>query len=218
MVLVPVLSVLYFENHVLIDKSISSIFSVIKKFMSAENLCLIPYVAVLVMYYASNIAVSKITFLSINAKTLARFAASFVCEFGLYLLFIYPENKKDKVINILIVSTVVCSFVVMGNSYDFAWRTCIPLAFYTMLLLAKKISRISVPSTTATVLLVVLLLGAVTPLTEFIRTAQNEILVLQGDLKARSESLATVFTKENNECYANFIGDGDSFFFSNMCR
>jgi hypothetical protein len=83
-----------------------------------------------------------------------------------------------------------------------------------MLLLAKKISLISVRSTTAALLITILLLGAVTPVTEFIRTARNEVLVLRGEASARSDSLPTVFTHENNECYDNFIGDRESFFFN----
>lgn len=212
--LIPVVAFLYFMHQVHINKLNNSFWAIIKKFLSVENLCLIPVAFVLAMYYASNIAVSKISVLQLSVKTIVIFAVSFICEFGLYLLFVYLENKKDAILNMLIISTVVCSFIVMGNSYDFAWRTCIPLAFYIMLLLAKKISLISVRSTTAALLITILLLGAVTPVTEFIRTARNEVLVLQGEASARSDSLPTVFTHENNECYDNFIGDRESFFFN----
>lgn len=216
--LLPVVIYLFLKNHVLCDKRVKNVFAVVKKLLTPENLSLVPFLLILALYYSSNIAVSKLDFLQLDVMTICLFAAYFMCEYGVYLWVIYPKNKKDPILTILLVTTVICSFVVMGDSYDFAWRTCIPFAFYIMLLVAKELNRISPKSIAGAFLVACLCIGAITPATEFLRTAHMEIKVIHGEENARSDSLTTVFTRENNECYENFIGSTESIFFKYLCK
>lgn len=216
--LFPVILYIFLKNQVFCNGNNLSAYSAIKKLLSVENLVLLPTMLILALYYTSNIAVNKLGILPLGIPTIAFFLASFIVEFGVYLLFVYRENKHDPILNILLVTTVICSFIVMGNSYDFAWRTCIPLSFYIMLLVAKRLMNTSFPAVARTCLLLLLLAGAFTPTTEFLRTARMEHYVFTGLESARSDSLSTVFTRENNECYENFIGDRNSHFFNHLCR
>lgn len=216
--MLPVIVYLYMKNHVFHDDNGKTVLGIVKRLLTPANLSLIPFLLVLALYYTSNVAVNKIAGLQLDLVTICLFVAYFVCEYGVYLWVIYPKNKRDPILNILLVTTLICSFVVMGDSYDFAWRTCIPLAFYIMLLIAKELNNISLKTVAATFLIICLSLGAVTPVTEFLRTMRMEIQVLQGEESAKSDSLATVFTRENNECYENFIGNTESIFFEYLCK
>ena len=104
----------------------------------------------------------------------------------------------------------------MGNSFDFAARTAIPLAFYIMLLVMKEFQDKSTSKKIKIGLIIVLCLGAVTPMTEMIRTFNNEKGVLRHEYSSRADSLDSVFTK--NECYTNFVADTSSIFFKYLAK
>ena len=106
----------------------------------------------------------------------------------------------------------------MGHSTDFAQRTCIPLGFYIMLLVMQDLQDKNVSDKIKIGLVIVLCLGSITPFTEMIRTATYEPMVLDGTIKARSDSLPSVFIKERNEHYENFIADTDSFFYRYLAK
>lgn len=177
------------------------------------NLSVVPFALAIALYYASNIAGGRLGLLPLNGAVLGRFALFFLCEYGVYLLFVYRDNRKNPLLYLLGAVTAVCSFVVMGDSYDFAWRTCIPFAFYLMLLVMKQVEETDWHRPRGVLLALLLLLGAVTPATEMMRTLHGELAVLRGQESARSDGLPTAFQQEGNECYVNFIGDGDSLFF-----
>ena len=109
-------------------------------------------------------------------------------------------------------------FILLGNSYDFAYRTCIPLAFYIMLLIMKELQNEKANKKISIALIIVLSLGAVTPITEMVRTVKHEAKVLQREFSARSDSLPSVFVKEGNECYDNFIADTNSIFYQYLAK
>ena len=187
-----------------------------RRFRQAFTLCnlsVVPFALTIALYYASNIARGKLGFLPLNGAVLGRFILFFLCEFGVYLLFVYRDNRKDPLLYLLGAVTAACSFVVMGDSYDFAWRTCIPFTFYLMLLVMKQVEGMDWRRPRGALLALVLLLGAVTPATEMLRTVHGELAVLGGQENARSDALPTAFQQEDNECYGNFMGDGNSFFF-----
>ena len=187
-----------------------------RRFRQAFTLCnlgVVPFALTIALYYASNIARGRLGFLPLNGAVVGRFILFFLCEFGVYLLFVYRDNRKDPLLYLLGAVTAACSFVVMGDSYDFAWRTCIPFTFYLMLLVMKQVEGMNWRRPRGALLALVLLLGAATPAAEMMRTLHGELAVLQGQQRARSDALPTAFQQEENECYVNFVGDGDSLFF-----
>lgn len=198
-------------QYELIKKRIISLFT-------PENLCIIPFVLIVALLYKSNLAAGKIRVLPVNIESLLAFIFFFLVEYGIYLVFLDKVERKDTILRILLATVVFCSFIVMGNSFDFAWRTCIPATFYIMLLIMKKTICISFQSKKELILILVICMGAVTPTTEFIRTFKGEVAVLTGKENARNDSLSTIFTKENNECYDNFIADTHSVFYEHFAK
>ena len=75
---------------------------------------------------------------------------------------------------------------------------------------ANKMARI--------LLIVILCIGAITPCLEFIRTTRNEIKVIKGEDEARTHNLPSVFIKEKNNCYDNFIANTDTIFYKYLSK
>lgn len=189
-----------------------------KNAFTVGNLSILPLVGVVTLYYESNIAVGNLSIIPLEKLTYQIFIAHLLMEFVVYLPFINREDRKDPILRILFITVLLCSFIRMGISFDFAWRTCIPLAFYIMLLIMKATDNLKLHSAKGLLLALVFCIGAVTPVTEMVRTIRHEHYVLAGEMNARSDSLETVFTRENNECYDNFIADKSSVFFQYLAK
>lgn len=222
--LVPVIIYMVFKNYnsrVYKDymekyKPKNKIYELVYKFkmaLSFENIVAIPIVIIVGLFFMSNVAVSKIGLLDINSTTIFNYSMYVLFEFLIYIALIYKRNYKNPILNILIVVTLLLPFITMGNSYDFARRTCIPLAFYIMLLIMRELQEKDLSYFKKLIIITVLCFGAVTPLTEMMRTYNMEQQVLYGKIEARSDSLPSAFQKEGNECWDNFIATRDSIFY-----
>ncbi len=190
----------------------------IKKACTFENIVSLLLIVIIGLFMKSNTAVGKISILEVNGENILKYICYLFFEFILYLIFIYKQNRKDVILNILIGITFIMPFILLGNSYDFAYRTCIPLAFYIMLLIMKELQNEKANKKISIALIIVLSLGAVTPITEMVRTVKHEAKVLQREFSARSDSLPSVFVKEGNECYDNFIADTNSIFYQYLAK
>lgn len=190
----------------------------IKQACTFENIGSLFLILIIGLFMKSNTAVGKISLLEINLQNIFKYICYIFFEFIIYLIFIYKNNRKDMILKILIITTFVLPFILMGNSYDFAYRTCIPLAFYIMLLIMKEFQNYKENKKVKIGLIIILCLGAITPMTEIVRTVKNETQVIKGDTSPRSDSLSSVFVKEGNECYDNFIADTNSLFYRYLSK
>lgn len=183
--------------------------------LSVENIVSVALAIPLVCYFGCNIAVSKLQILPCSRTVLLRLLCYAVLEYGIYLVFVIKNKRWNASLAVLGITTLVFSFVVLGNSYDFAWRTCIPFAFYIMLKLLQVIDDLLAKgwrrNAELFLLICVMMVGMATPLTEMIRSVRGEIAVFHQQESARSDSLSSVFVREN-KCYDNFIGSMDSFY------
>lgn len=201
------------ENNI-----INNILKKIKYVCTFENIVSIILIVIIGLFIKSNTAVGKISILEFNMENIFKYVCYVFFEFIIYLIFIYKYNYKDMVLNILIITTFILPFILMGNSYDFAYRTCIPLAFYIMLLIMKTLQNINIKNKVKIGLVIIICLGAVTPITEMIRTTKNEVAVLKKEIPSRSDSLSSVFIIEGNQCYDNFIADTNSIFYQYLAK
>ena len=225
--LIPIVIYLVFKNYgdteyqeymVKAKNKIQMFLLKIKRACTFENFAAVPIAIIIGLFYMSNIAANKVGILDINSETMFSYVMYIAFEFLIYIIFIYKNNRKDMILNILIVVTFLLPFIKMGNSYDFARRTCIPLAFYIMLLVMKELQNKNAQKWKRIALIVVICLGAVTPMTEIIRTVDMEQQVLAGKIEARSNKLSSCFKKKGNECYDNFIATTDSIFYKYIAK
>ena len=131
------------------------------------------------LFYMSNIATGSVGMISLNTGSILEFALYLSTEFLVFLFFIVLYRKSDPAYWILLGTMIVFSFITLGNNCDFGWRTCIPAAFYTMLLIAKILSEHAPKRKLLRfALIAVLVIGSVTPAMEVLRTVENTAALL----------------------------------------
>ena len=214
----PIVIYLMLRRNVDAETNYEKIGTRIKTALSFQNAISVFLAIVVGSFLASNHSSKAISVLSIDVKTLLKFFVYFLVEYGVFLLLIYPQKKKDRILQLLIAVTIPTSFVVMGSSYDFAWRTCIPLSFYLMLSIIEYLEHEKQKQFRTVLLIVALLVGMLTPVSEMLRTARGEYHVLMGQENAKSDALDSIFEYDNNECRDNFISDGTGLFFEHIAK
>ena len=187
----------------------------VREAITIENVTGLLVGLIVAAYYASNSATGKMQLIDLSVNTIVHFVLFLVIEFIVYFVFVFRDAKKDRIWWILFGTMAVFSFVKLGNSYDFAWRTCIPAAFYLMLLVMRYANSIAAKARWKKCLfLLVILLGCITPVTEVLRTAENTVNISLGksDETLVCNSMKSVFDNTKDICYDNFIGKQDSIF------
>ena len=99
-----------------------------------------------------------------------------VLEAGIYLLLLYRNYKNDIFYYITIITTFIAPFVKIGGASDFIMRFSIPTVMVMAAMCLKYLVNYDVNKGTdkiskyiVTILCVCLLIGAMTPMTEFFR-------------------------------------------------
>ena len=220
--LAPVMVYFVFRKQENINEKniFKNIYKKIKNVCTFENIVAIFLALILALFFKSNLATNKINFLSIDKNILFSFIMYFFFEYIIYLIFIYKNNKKDPILFILLITMAVYSFIKLGGGADFSMRTNFPLIFYIMLLVMSDLQNNNMNKLKKALLICILCIGAITPMTEFIRTLRNEkaILISKNFESARSGGLETIFDQEHNDCYENFVADRDSIFFKYLAK
>lgn len=107
-----------------------------------------------------------------------KFSIFFMIEIGCYFLLLFREHKKDFIYYTSLISLILIPHFKIGLSYDFCARASIPMLFVVMVFccdfLAKEINEIEsktkiILNLKTIILILVLLLGACTPLIEISR-------------------------------------------------
>lgn len=193
----------------------------ISQTLSVENLTGFAASLVIALYFAGNSSAGSLGILPLDANTILHFVLFLATEFLVFFPFIFRAAKKDAAFWILFGTMLAFSFVKMGASFDFAWRTCIPAAAYVMILLMRyTLSEMKKPAWKRILFFVVILVAAVTPAMEMLRTAQMTYASYSGQSGESlvSNAKASVFDLEKDPFYLNFIGRSDSFFAEHLQR
>ena len=170
---------------------------------------------VIALYFAGNASAGKVSLLALNKNTILHFALYLTTEFLVFLPFVFQKAKKDAAFWVLFATMVLFGFVQMGDSYDFAWRTSIPAAFYLMLLLMRQsLAGDGVARWKKALFVVIILIGAVTPTMELLRTTEMTYASYTGRSSDTlvSQAYESVFDMQEDRFYGNFIGKNDSIF------
>jgi len=96
----------------------------------------------------------------------------FMLEVGIYLLILFKENKKNILYYIIALCLLLYPFVIIGSSIDFCMRASIPPLIILFLLVLKMFddADFKIFKLKYYFLIVLLLIGFITPLHEMIRT------------------------------------------------
>lgn len=205
-------------------------------FSPGNILILILIMPLFVLYLFGNNAISATINSEFFADQTAFFSASywnrdlivfFILEVGIYLLLIWNKHKKDPLYYIIVVSLLCIPYFHVGMRTDFCTRVSLPGIFIIMAYVAEylatffslpKRKRKSVKASKricATALLVVFLLGAVTPLVEIGRGIYKVI-----DARDLVMPCDTIITFDNGTVTTNFSTSdvGQKLFYKYIAR
>lgn len=211
--LVPAIIFLEIRNSDKYSSIVKTIASFIKKALSIENIAGLCLMIVVALYYISNISANKLGSLPFSKNNIIKFGIYFLFEYGIYILFVYKKLRKNYLFHIMMATMIVCSFITMGTSSDFAWRTAIPFTFYLMLMVIKELIEMPKNTLKFKLLTFTLLIGSATPAVEITRTLRK---TFRSKEPFRNDRLKSTF--DDNECYGNFIGSENSVFYKYLMR
>ena len=194
----------------------------LKQIYSKQNIiALFTLLPVMYLFYYSNSAINSAG-VQINnnspwgiAKTIAVIALFIALEFAFYAIIIYYDNKKNLDYYICVILLFIILFFKIGSANDFTMRVSIPSVMMLMILVIKSLLqaehnllihiRNPIRRYKTTILVVLLLIGAFTPATEFIRATSTVIEhgkfgIVADDIKTLSgqpiENISNFVTEE----------------------
>ncbi|MBR1908282.1 hypothetical protein IJ818_05040 [bacterium] len=96
----------------------------------------------------------------------------FMLEVGIYLFFLFNDNKKNILYYIITIGLMLYPFVIIGFSIDFCMRATIPLLVVLYLLILNTFDKLTLKNLKLPHYLLVftLLIGSITPVHEIYRT------------------------------------------------
>lgn len=193
----------------------------IKNQLSIQNFTALAILIILALYFQSNLSTGKVTVIPLNKWMVWLFINYLVLEFVVFLPLVYKYIRKDiALFSVIMLTMIGCSFIQIGDSGDFAWRTSVIASFYIMLLVIRALSDsdFKLKSGKSMLLIFILIIGAATPLSEMTRTIEHT-LSPEKELSRplRSDGIESVFTNDI-AFYGNFVGKSDTFFYKYLIR
>lgn len=184
----------------ILRKKIKSFF---KDLFTVDNmlsfLIILPIIA---SYILANTRISQGEFTSTVAEVnffavILSYALFLMLECGIYLIFVYKEYKRSYLFYTVLCALPIIGCISLGNTYDFQMRASIPLLFVLMVMVMDVLlkgmdERGKKNAYKMTFLIIVLLIGSITPLIEFYRgidyviTHPGEPLVYEAELSDSS--------------------------------
>lgn len=131
------------------------------------------------LYFKTNSSGQHIVFLPAEIMGKRGFLFSVVLfiflEIGVYIIAIYKYEKKNPLLYITFLFLFTCPLIQVGYGGDYCMRACIPGEIVLFLLVMKTIykARKSKDVLIVTALIILLTIGAITPIHEINRTIQN---------------------------------------------
>jgi hypothetical protein len=161
----------------------------LSQYISLPNLCGLGLIVLLGFYYSSKFVMPtqvsggkipfgfSLSFISDNgSKAIGAVLILIFCllEFGLYSIFIISSKKEwNKEAKVVFYTTFACLFLFplyrIGSQNDFVMRASIPALFVLAIFLGRTLCSQSLPRFNRIILVVLILIGSVTVLTELRR-------------------------------------------------
>ena len=173
-----------------------------KSALSIQNVLTALFIfPVLFLYFKGNISAAQTAYDVPNFNNALSYYLPFVLlEAGVFMIFIFKTNKKNPLYYICLVCFLLFPFIKIGSSADFCMRASIPalVILFVMIIQTLQDEDFRQKKLLFYGLILTLLIGSITPISEFSRTI---ILTKKGYTKANLHiSLGNFFayTKDNN--------------------
>lgn len=160
----------------------------LKQVFSPVNCLAVFILPIFLLYYKSNQALnngiagtafgvfSVFKLATITDEYIKNVILLLVFDVGIYLLLLYENYKNDIFFYITVITTIIAPFIQIGGSYDFTMRFSIPTVMVMAAMCLKYLVNYDTNKVTDkkskyifVILCVCLLIGSMTPITEFFR-------------------------------------------------
>lgn len=197
-----------------------------KDVFSLQNIvALLLILPIYYLYYNTNSATSSNGIVLIRdimtTEGIALLISFWILEIGIYGILIYEEYKKDALFWVSFLSLIIIPLFSIGGALDFAMRGSIPCLticmFYVIDFLINKCKREKI-EITKNILVVLLIIGAVTPIYEYSRGIKT--VINEKNVRAVADDIIT-FSDKNPEEFANFLAESPqetSIFFKYIAK
>ncbi len=205
----------------------------ISKIFSVQNIISVLFIMpIIFLYFVSNGSVSGMQSIS-NVPYgkiyfmyyIVMFVWFFFLEAGINLLFIYKRYKYNMLYYICFVSLLLCPLIKVGDGADFCMRASIPaLVLLCVMIIKFLFGKFNYKQHTFSYLFLILslLLGSITPATEFIRGIKDvvehkEIYRTEDNIKTFEGKVG--YDENGNLMNSNFVTDyTDKKFFEYLAK
>ena len=185
-----------------------------KDVFSIQNiLALIAILPIYYFYYTGNSATTSGGFrfdtAILNPQVIKYLLVFYILEVLVYAIFLVNKNKKDELIWVAVIELFFIPFFKIGNSIDFSMRASIPPLMILTFYLIKYIKNAKLKDIKTIILIVIFLIGTVTPILEYVRAINtiienNKIDIVADDIKT--------FSNKELKDYQNFVSPSNSKF------
>ena len=201
-----------------------------KDVFSAQNiLALILIFPVYLLYYSNNSATTgggfRLATEFLNYTSLKNIFVFWLLEIGIIYIILFWKNRKNVLFHLSFLGLLFCPFFKIGYSADFCMRASIPLlvvcAYYvinTLYQYFNKKKKKTFTTVTMTILVEILMIGAITPFFEFYRAFYT--IKTTHKINAVADNIKTFSDKDPSELQ-NFITVNpkeNSLFFKYLCK
>jgi len=116
---------------------------------------------------------------------LLRYLLFIFIEFMPYVILVSKGNKSEKLFYVVVGILLVCPLIRLGDSYDFTMRASIPALFCLMIYCIDFLTKEAKDSNNKLLIfmVVIMLIGSITPLHEIHRSIQNTIIYSENGLE-----------------------------------
>lgn len=207
--LLPFLIYWWIKNGAETEKEIFSLSHIKNAFLSSitfQNVigCFTLFI-ISYSYLSGNIAGGHTGILRLTVTGYILFLITFFfLEVGIYLLCILKENKKNLLFYMITLCFLIYPFIQVGNGPDFCMRATIPALILLYLFIARKIDACEKINKGMIILIIILSIGAITPIHEFTRTI---FYTSQGLTKIKSDlGYENFYGLKNNNKFIKYFG------------
>lgn len=139
-------------------------------------------------------------------NSLFKYIVFILLEVGVYFFALYKYNKKNRLYYFIIICLLIIPPIKIGNSSDFCMRVSIPflVILYLFIIDTLKIAYEKKNKGILMGLLIILIIGSMTPIHEFTRTVKNTFISINNGEKPYLQS-------ENEEAYITAILNSENF-------
>ncbi|MCR4567383.1 MAG: hypothetical protein K5769_04995 [Pseudobutyrivibrio sp.] len=128
----------------------------------------------MVLFYGSNHSIPANNELT-SGNNVYRYLLFLLIEIGAYVIFTYKSSRKNNIYICALIMLLFCPMVVIGAGTDFCMRACIPAQVVLFMAFVDVLKEFNFKQkrATAIIMAIVILLGSVTTINEFLRTIIN---------------------------------------------